>query len=100
MKKKLTRIQKKDLTALAALQDSQIDTSDIPEIRSLAGGVRGLFYRSAAEPITIRLSTPDAATARRLSKTKGVPYPEYIDMLLHEALERASTAERRSGRGR
>jgi hypothetical protein len=38
MKKKLTRIQKQDLNALAALPDSQIDTSDISEIRSLTGG--------------------------------------------------------------
>ena len=98
MKKKLTRIQKRDLTALAALPDSKIDTTDIREIRSLAGGVRGLFYRPAAKPITIQLSTPDAATARRLSKTKGVPYRAYINMLLHEALERASTAEPRAGR--
>jgi hypothetical protein len=98
--KKLTKIQKKDLTALAALPDPQIDTSDIPEIRSLAGGVPGLFYRPAAEPITIQLSTPDAAAARRLSKTKGLPYQAYINMLLHEALERANTAERRSGRRR
>ena len=100
MKKKLTKIQKRDLTALAALPDSQIDTSDIPEIRSLAGGIRGLFYRPAAEPITIQLSTRDIAMARRLPKTRGVPYQAFIHMLLHEALERASTAERRPGRQR
>jgi predicted DNA binding CopG/RHH family protein len=100
MKKKLTRTQKSDLAALAALPDSQIDTSDIPEIRSLAGGVRGLFYRPDAEPITIQLSTPEVATARRLSKNKDVPYQAYINMLLHEALERANTAERRSARRR
>ncbi len=100
MKKQITRSQKKDLTALAALPDAQIDTGDIPEIRSLAGGVPGLFYRPAAEPITIQLSTPDAAAARRLSKTKGVPYQAYISMLLHEALEKANTMERRSGRRR
>src|SRR5215471_19874104 len=77
MKKKLTSAQKNDLKALATLPDSEIDTSDIPEIRSLKGGVRGLFYRPPAEPVVIELSPPDAATARRLSQSKGVPYQTY-----------------------
>ena len=64
MRKKLTRIQQRDLTALAALPDSQIDPSDIPEIRSLAGGVRGLFYRPAAKPTTAERRSPLGTRAR------------------------------------
>src|SRR5207249_4169319 len=39
MKKKLTKTQERELAALAALPDEQIDTSDIPEIKSMVGGV-------------------------------------------------------------
>jgi predicted DNA binding CopG/RHH family protein len=99
MKKKLTKVQERDLAALATFPDEQIDTSDIPEIKSLAGGVRGLFYRPVTQPVTIRLSAPDIAMARRLSKDKGLPYQTYIKMLLHEALKRDASAKPRA-RGR
>jgi predicted DNA binding CopG/RHH family protein len=59
----------------------------------MAGGVRGLFYRPVTRPVTIRLSAPDVAMARRLSKTKAMPYQTYIKMLLHEALERAASKQ-------
>ena len=95
-KKKLTEIQQRDLAALAALPDDQIDTSDIPEIKSLTGAVRGLFYRPITRPVTIRLSEPDVAVARQLSKAKGLPYQTYIKMLLHEALAHAVATQ--SGR--
>lgn len=100
MKKKPTKIQERDLAALATLADELIDTSDIPEIKSLAGGVRGLFYRPVTQPVTIRLSAPDIAMARRLSKDKGLPYQTYIKMLLHEALERDASAKQRVRRTR
>jgi hypothetical protein len=48
--------------------------------------------------VTVQLSAPEAA--RRLSKTKGLPYRTYINLLVHEALERESTEVRRSGRAR
>jgi hypothetical protein len=88
MKKQLTKSQHRELAALAAMPDSAIDTSDIPEIASVAGGIRGMFYRAATRPVTIRLSEPDIATARALSQSKGLPYQTYIKMLLHEALQR------------
>lgn len=90
MKKRLTKTQERDLAAIAAQPDEQIDTSDIPEIKSLAGGVRGLFYRPVTRPVTIRLSESDVALARQLSKAKGMPYQTYMKMLLHEALEHAA----------
>ena len=98
MKKRLTKTQARDLAALAALPDEQIDTNDIPEIKSLAGGVRGLFYRPVTQPITIRLSAPDVSMARQLSKAKGLPYQTYIKMLLHEALQHAAASNQRGAR--
>jgi predicted DNA binding CopG/RHH family protein len=94
MKKKLTKTQTRDLASLAALADQKINTTDIPKITSLDGGVRGLFYRPVTRPVTIRLSAPDVAVARLLSKAKGLPYQTYIKMLLHEALEHAARRRR------
>ena len=43
----LTSKQKKELSALAAMSDDQVDTSDIPELPPSAwkDAVRGRFYR-------------------------------------------------------
>ena len=47
----------RELRALAALPDDQIDLSDIPEIteEQFRHGARGLFYRPLKKPVTIRL---------------------------------------------
>lgn len=42
---KLTDKQEAELSALEALSDDQIDTSDIPEVRDWSNAQRGLFYR-------------------------------------------------------
>ena len=82
----LTKRERAELAKLARRPEHEIDTSDIPEIKTLAGGIRGLFYRPVTRPVTIRLSVPDIAMARRLSKSKGMPYQTYIKSLLHESL--------------
>ena len=41
----LTRRQKADIKALAALPDEDIDTSDIPEILDWSGARRGMFSK-------------------------------------------------------
>ena len=43
--RKLTKTQKAELQALAALPEDQIDTRDIPEIRDWSGARRNLLYR-------------------------------------------------------
>lgn len=94
MLKKLTKTQQKQLQALAKLPDNKIDMSDIPELKSLAGGVSGMFYRPVTRPVTIRLSAPDIEMARQISQAKGMPYQTYIKELLHEALKREAVAVR------
>jgi len=42
---KLTDEQRKELEALAALPDEEIDTSDIPEVQDFSNAVRGRFHR-------------------------------------------------------
>ena len=57
MKKLTSKQRERELAALAALPDDQIDLSDIPEIteEQFRHGVRGLFYRPLKKPVTIRL---------------------------------------------
>ena len=45
----------KQLEALAAMKDEDIDLSDIPEIQDLAGFERGKFFRPVKLPVTLRL---------------------------------------------
>jgi hypothetical protein len=42
--------ERKELEHLAAMPDSDIDTSDIAEVTSAAGGVRGRFLRADTHP--------------------------------------------------
>ena len=55
--RKLTKAQKAELQALAALPDEQVDTSDIPEIRDWSGARRTLLYRPVKQQITLRLGS-------------------------------------------
>jgi predicted DNA binding CopG/RHH family protein len=89
-----TKDQSKQLTALDAIRDEDIDLSDIPEQGGRTEWVRGLMYRPVMQAISIRLPAPDLALARQLAQRKGLPYQTYIKRLLHDALDR----ERVSGR--
>lgn len=52
---KLTKAQQKELAALAALPDGDIDTSDIPERTDWSEAEIGKFYRPIKKSVTIRL---------------------------------------------
>ena len=43
--RELTKEQKAEIEALAALPEERIDTSDIPEIPDCSGAKRGTLYR-------------------------------------------------------
>ena len=45
----------KELKALSAMSDKDIDTSDIPEIKNWEDAVVGRFYRPIKRRLTIRL---------------------------------------------
>jgi len=87
MKKANTRTRNAEAPIKAARPDTQIDTSDIPEISDWTGAVRGLFARPETRQISIRLAAADLVTASRLAAAKGLPYQTYIKSLLHQALE-------------
>jgi uncharacterized protein (DUF4415 family) len=66
----LTPRQKKELAALAALPDDQIDTSDIPELPPGAwkNAVRGRFYRPVKQAVSMRLDADVIAWLRKSGK--------------------------------
>jgi predicted DNA binding CopG/RHH family protein len=88
-----TEDQRKQLKALDALKDGDIDLSDIPNQGNKSGWVRGLMYRPVLRAISIRLPAPDIALAQDLAGRKGLPYQTYIKRLLHDALDRERAAQ-------
>lgn len=52
--------QQREIAALAALPDDQIDTTDIPEVRDWSHGKRGVFSPPPANPET-RTAEPQPA---------------------------------------
>ena len=80
----LTRRQKKELAALAALPDQQIDTSDIPELPPGAwkNAVRGRFYRPLKQAVSMRL---DADVVAWL-KLRGKGYQTRANSILRERM--------------
>lgn len=87
---KVSRKQKKELTALAAMPDARIDLSDIPEIRDWSRAVVGKFYRPIKKSVTIRL---DADVIAWL-KAQGRGYQTRINKLLRAAMEGQSRRRR------
>ena len=85
----------KQLAALDAMRDEDIDLSDIPEQGGRTGWVRGLMYRPVMRAISIRLPAPDLELARQLALRNGLPYQTYIKRLLHDALDRERVSGRR-----
>jgi uncharacterized protein (DUF4415 family) len=68
--KALTAKQKRELAALAALPDSQIDTSDIPELplRVWKDAVRGRFYRPVKQAVSMRLDADVVAWLKKAGR--------------------------------
>ena len=80
----LTARQKRELAALAALPDDQIDTSDIPELPPGAwkNAVRGRFYRPIKQAVSLRL---DADVIAWLKK-RGKGYQTRVNSILRQTM--------------
>jgi uncharacterized protein (DUF4415 family) len=90
----LTDAQIANLKALAARPDSEIDTSDIPELTAeqWRKGIRGHFYRPVKRQITARV---DADVLEWL-KAQGKGYQSRINAILRRemlAAHRAAAAK-------
>jgi uncharacterized protein (DUF4415 family) len=55
--KKLTKQQKRDIQALAARKDKDIDFSDVPPVVDWSGAEIGRFHSPRKKPVTMRLDS-------------------------------------------
>ena len=87
--RKLTKQQKRDIAAIAAKRDEDIDFSDIPIVVDWSRAEIGRFYRPQKRSVTIRL---DVDVVEWL-KGYGKGYQTRANMLLRHAM--ASSGGRR-----
>ena len=82
---------RKELAALAALPESEIDFSDLPATKASdwQGAVRGQFYRPVKQQLTVRI---DADVLAWL-KGQGKGYQSRLNEILRSAM--LETAQRR-----
>jgi uncharacterized protein (DUF4415 family) len=87
MKKLSSRERQRQLRAIAAIPDDQIDTSDIPELtpEQMRRAVRGRMYRPIKKPVTMRL---DADVISWLKKD-GRGYQTKANRLLRDEMLRS-----------
>jgi uncharacterized protein (DUF4415 family) len=81
---------RRQLAALAAMAEEDIDTSDIPEVTDWSGAKRGLFYRPVKQQLTLRLDADVIDWFRR----EGTGYQSRMNAALREHVirQRGKTA--------
>src|SRR5271156_771384 len=80
--RKLTRGQKRDVRAIAAKKDEDIDFSDAPPVLDWSGAEIGKFYRPTKKPVTMRLDSDVIAWL----KADGRGYQTKANWLLRQAM--------------
>ena len=75
-----------EIRALKRMKDSEIDTTDIPQVQDWSAAVVGKFYKPIKKPLTIRL---DADVLAWL-KEQGSGYQTRINAILRNAMEHRS----------
>ena len=92
--RKLTKEQKRDIRAIAAKRDEDIDFSDAPAVVDWSRAEFGKFYRPTKKPVTMRLDSDVIAWL----KADGRGYQTKANLLLRHAMthftERTRTARR------
>jgi len=91
--RKLTQNQKRDIAAIAAKKDEDIDLSDMPERLDWSGAVVGMFYRPPKRPVTMRLDEDVVAWLKGF----GRGYQTKANLLLRHAMM-SSGAKKTAGR--
>ena len=80
--RKLTKEQKRDIRAIAAKRDEDIDFSDAPAVLDWSGAEIGKFYRPKKKPVTMRLDVDVIAWL----KAAGRGYQTKANWLLRNAM--------------
>ncbi len=83
----------KQLRALEALTDDQIDTSDAPEILDWSDARRGVFYRPVKQQITLRLDADIIAWFKARARG-GRGYQTDINGALREHVQKTVRSAR------
>lgn len=81
--KKLASKLEKELAALDAMRDEDIDLSDVPEVTDWSAAGRGKFYRPVKEQVTLRLD----ADVLHWFKQSGSGYQTRINAALRQFVE-------------
>jgi len=80
--RKLSKEKKREIAAIAAMRDEDIDFSDIPLVLDWSGAEVGKFYRPPKKAITIRLDTD----VLDWLKGYGRGYQTRVNLLLRHAM--------------
>jgi uncharacterized protein (DUF4415 family) len=94
--KKLTKEQKKDIRAIGAKKDADIDFSDAPPVVDWTKAEIGKFYRPKKQPVTMRL---DSDVIDWL-KSGGSGYQTKANWLLRSAMVQMEGVSSDSSSGR
>jgi uncharacterized protein (DUF4415 family) len=73
-----------ELDALAAMPDSEIDTTDMPPVTDWSHAVRGPFYRPIKRPLSLRVDADIVDWFQR----QGQGYQTRMNSALREYVER------------
>lgn len=92
--RKLTRQQQRDIRAIAAKRDEDIDFSDAPPVLDWSGAEIGKFYRPVKKPVTMRLDSDVIAWL----KADGRGYQTKANWLLRNAMLHYTREKNGSGR--
>jgi len=87
--RRLTREQQREIAAIAAKRDEEIDLSEMPEVIDWSEAEVGKFYRRPKKPVTMRL---DADVVEWL-KSYGPGYQTKANMLLCHAMHSTQAAK-------
>src|SRR6267378_7699594 len=93
--RKLTKEQKRDIRAIAAKRDEDIDFSDAPAVVDWSEAEIGKFYRPTKKPVTMRLDSDIIAWL----KADGRGYQTKANGLLRHAMLHL-TKGKRTGSGK
>jgi uncharacterized protein (DUF4415 family) len=80
--RKLSREQRRDIAAIAAKKEENIDLSEMPEVVDWSGAEMGKFYRPPKKSVTMRL---DQDVLDWL-KAYGKGYQTRVNLLLRHAM--------------
>jgi uncharacterized protein (DUF4415 family) len=90
---RLTPARRRELAALAARPDAEIDFSEMPELdeKFWRNAVRNPFYRPVKKQLTVRLDADVIAWLRR----QGKGYQTRMNGLLRQAMLREAASKRK-----